>query len=1042
MSTADRAMSVSPETRRQVIRPRPRKPITDVEAAILEARLRREVKGEVRFGDGDRALYATDGSNYRQVPIGVVIPRDAEDVEATVAACRKYGAPILGRGGGTSLTGGCCNVAVVLDMSKYMHKLLELDPGRKIARVQPGLVLDDLRRRAEEHHLTFAPDPSTHNHCCLGGMLGNNSCGVHSMMGGRTVDNVHELEVLTYDSLRMRVGPTDDAEYERIVAAGGRRAEIYQSLRNLRDAYADQIRARFPKIPRRVSGYSLDELLPENGFHVARSLVGSESTCVLFLEATCRLVHSPPMRALLVAGFRDIASAGDHVPQVAEHRPSGLEGIDDRLVEDMKDKALDVNLIDLLPRGGGWLVVEFGGETQDEADGKARKLMDQLKRDGDVVDMKLYTDKKEERLIWELREAGLGATARIPNRPDSWEGWEDAAVPPEKVGAYLRDFRKLLVKYDYACALYGHLGQGCIHTRIDFRLKTAGGVEQMRAFKYEAADLVLGYGGSLSGEHGDGQSRGELLPKMFGPQVYQAMREFKAIWDPGNRMNPGKKIDAMKIGENLRLGPHYRPPQVATHFKFPDDRGSFSYATERCVGVGLCRREEAGTMCPSYMVTREEMHSTRGRAHLLFEMLQQDPMKGLWKAEPVREALDLCLACKGCKGDCPVNVDMATYKAEFLSHYYEGRLRPRHAYAMGWIYWWARLASLAPPVANFFGQTPGISSAFKMLGGISPHRQAPPFANETFKAWFARRGPRVPDGRPVILWPDTFNNHFHPEVAKAAVEVLEHAGCHVIVPGPSLCCGRPLYDYGFLPTARRLLRRVLVTLRNEIQAGVPVVGLEPSCIATFRDELLQMMPMDEDARRLSEQTFTLAEFLEERVEDYRVPPLRRRAIVHGHCHHKAIMKMGAEDAIFKKLGMLYEIPDTGCCGLAGSFGFEASHDAISRRIGEHKLIPKVREASKDTLIVADGFSCKHQIAEMTDRRALHLAQVLQMALHAAPDGPPGGYPEARHPDVRLDGPERARALARSAAVLGVGALLVGGAAYALARGSSRSGGLS
>ena len=399
----------------------------------------------------------------------------------------------------------------------------------------------------------------------------------------------------------------------------------------------------------------------------------------------------------------------------------------------------------------------------------------------------------------------------------------------------------------------------------------------------------------------------------------------------------------------------------------------------------------------------------------------------------MHEALDLCLACKGCKGECPVKVDMATYKAEFLSHYYEGRLRPRHAYAMGWIYWWARLASLAPPLANFFSQTPGVRDVFKWLGGVSTRRQAPPFANETFKEWFFRRGPRNPSGRPVILWPDTFNNHFHPEVAKAAVEVLEHAGCHVIVPRPSLCCGRPLYDYGFLPTAKRLLGQILDTLREEIEQGIPIVGLEPSCVATFRDELTQLFPMDEDAKRLKEQTLTLAEFLGQKVPDVHIPPLRRRAIVHGHCHHKAVMQMGAEDRLFKRLGMLYEMPDTGCCGLAGSFGFESGHDEISRQIGEHKLIPRVREAPKDTLIVADGFSCKHQIQEMTDRRALHLAQVLQMALHAGPGGPAGGYPESRHPDVRRDGPERARALVRTGVVLGVGALLVGGTAYTLKR---------
>jgi FAD/FMN-containing dehydrogenase/Fe-S oxidoreductase len=1026
-------MRVSLVQTREIIHPHRSRPLADVEAHALEARLRTEIRGEVRFDDGSRALYATDGSNYRQVPIGVVIPKDVDDVEATVAACRQFGAPILGRGGGTSLTGSCCNVAVVIDMSKYMNKILEVDPQRKIARVQPGCILDTLRRQAEQHHLTFAPDPSTHSHCCIGGMLGNNSCGIHSMMGGRTVDNIHELEILTYDGLRLRIGPTDDAEYERIVAAGGRRAEIYQGLRELRDRHADGIRARFPKIPRRVSGYSIDELLPENGFHVARSLVGSESTCVLFLEATCRLVHSPPERSLVVLGFHDIATGGDHITEIAGYGPIGLEGIDDRLFEDLKQKGHEhAKLIDLFPPGGGWLLAEFGGETQEEADAAAQRLLDHMKSSSDVTGAKLYTDKKEERLVWELREAGLGATARIPDRPDNWEGWEDAAVPPEKVGQYLRDFRDLLNKYDYQCALYGHLGQGCIHTRINFNLKTAEGVAQMRAFKYEAADLVLRYGGSFSGEHGDGQVRGELLPKMFGPQVYQAMREFKAIWDPGNKMNPGKKIDAYKIGENLRLGPHYHPTQVETHFKYPTDRGSFAYATERCVSVGVCRRDNSGTMCPSYMATKEEMHSTRGRAHLLFEMLQQDPMEGLWKAQPVREALDLCLACKGCKSDCPVNVDMATYKAEFLSHYYEGRLRPRHAYAMGWIYWWARLASLAPPLANFVSQTPGLADAFKALGGISLRRQAPPFANETFKDWFFRRRPRNPDGRPVILWPDTFNNHFHPEVAKAAVEVLEHAGCHVIVPRPSLCCGRPLYDYGFLPTAKRLLRQIMDTLRAEIEQGIPIVGLEPSCVATFRDELVELFPTDEDAKRLRDQTHTLAEFLEKKVKDYDLPPLRRRALVHGHCHHKSIMKMGAEDQLYKKMGLLFEIPDTGCCGLAGSFGFESGHDEISRKIGEQRLIPMVRQAAKDTLIIADGFSCKHQIKEMTDREALHTAQLLQMALHDGPDGPPAGYPEVRYPDLRLE-PGRTRALTRTGSVLGVGALLAGGAAYALAR---------
>ena len=1019
----------------QSVPPHEAKPVENVDAKGLAARLKAELRGESHFDDGYRALYAHDGSNYRQVPIGVVLPKDATDVEATLAACREFGAPVLGRGGGTSLTGGCCNVAVIVDMSKYMNKLIELDPGRRIARVQPGIVLDNLRKEAEKHHLTVAPDPSTHNHCCIGGMLGNNSCGIHSMMGGRMVDNVEDLEILTYDGLRMRVGATSDADYERIVALGGRRAEIFMQLRALRDRYAELIRERYPDIPRRVSGYSLDELLPEHGFHVGRSLVGSESTCAMFLEATVQLVHSPPFRTLLVVGFADIATAGDHVVQmeVAErHGPIGLEGIDDRLVNDMRTKAAHLNLLPLLPKGGGWLLAEFGGASQDEADERANILAREMSASPHVTDMRVYTDKKEERLIWEIREAGLGATARIPHQADNWEGWEDSAVPPKKVGAYLRDLRALLDKFDYQCSLYGHLGQGCIHTRINFHFKSAEGVEKYRRFMYEAADLVLSHGGSLSGEHGDGQSRAELLPKMYGAEIVQAFREFKAIWDPAWMMNPGKKVDAYKMTDNLRLGPKYHPPQVETHFKYPEDHGSFSFATERCVSVGLCRSEQ-GTMCPSYMVTKEEMHSTRGRAHLLFEMMQGNPLKKMWKNETVRESLDLCLACKGCKGECPLKVDMATYKAEFLSHYYKGRLRPPHAYAMGLIYWWSRLAALAPPLANFFSQTPGLNKLVQLIGGISPHRKMPPFANETFKEWFFRRPPRNVGGQRVMLWPDTFNNHFHPEVAKAAVEVLETVGCQVVVPKPSLCCGRPLYDYGMLATAKRMLEQIMNTLREEIQAGTPIVGLEPSCTATFRDELHALFPMNEDAKRLKEQVYTLAEYLQKFAPDHRFPPLRRKAIVHGHCHHKAIMRMGADDHIFKKLGMNFEMPDSGCCGMAGSFGFERAHYDISMKVGMHKLLPAVLEAEKDTLIVADGFSCKHQIMEGSDRRALHLAQVLQMALHESPDGPPAGFPEMRYPDVHQDGPARQKALARTAVVVGVGTAALVGAAYAASK---------
>lgn len=954
-----------------------------IDSPKLERDLRALLRGEVRFDDGSRALYATDGSNYRQVPIGVVLPRDAGDVLETIAACRRHHAPIVSRGGGTSLAGQCCNVAVVMDMSKYMHRILELNLEKQFARVQPGLILDHLKQAAEKHHLTFAPDPSTHDHCTLGGMIGNNSCGVHSVMGGKTVDNVISLDLVLYDGTRMTVGPTSEEEYAKILAEGGRRAEIYRALKTLTNKYAAQIRQRYPDIPRRVSGYNLDDLLPEKGFNLARALVGSEGTCVTVLEAKLRLIPSPPCRSLLVLGYPDVYRAAEHVPEILDKaKPTGLEGLDDNLIADMKKKGLHPHNVELLPEGKGWLLIEFGGESKADADTQAQTLMAQLKRSGRAPSMKLFDDKEQEQQVWKVRESGLGATALVPGEKPTWEGWEDSAVAPENLANYLRDLRELMNKHGYKCSLYGHFGQGCVHTRIDFDLKTENGIKKFRSFIEEATYLVVRHGGSISGEHGDGQSKAEMLPIMFGDELVGAFREFKRIWDPDNRMNPGKVVDPFKIDQNLRLGLNYNPPPLNTHFAFIDDHQSFAEATERCVGVGKCRHTEGGTMCPSFMVTREEMHSTRGRAHLLFEMLQGNPLGGGWRSQAVREALDLCLACKGCKGDCPVNVDMATYKAEFLAHYYAGRLRPLAAYSIGRIYWWARLASKMPRLVNFVTQTRPISTMFKAMGGIALERNVPKFANETFTRWFGRNRPaQAQTDRPsVILWPDTFNNFLLPDSAKAAVEVIEAAGWRVKIPPRPLCCGRPLYDYGELAAAKKLWRQTLDTLRDDIRAGVPVVGLEPSCVAAFRDELPNLFPKEEDARRLCEQTLTLAEFLEQ-VAHYQPPKLERRAIVHGHCHHRAIMGIQADQKMLKKLGLDFKLLDSGCCGMAGSFGFEKEHYDISLKIGERVLLPAVRAASQDTLIIADGFSCREQIAQCTDKDALHLAQVIRMALH-------------------------------------------------------------
>ncbi|HEX3353869.1 MAG TPA: FAD-linked oxidase C-terminal domain-containing protein [Terriglobales bacterium] len=963
-----------------------------VDAAALGEVLRRNLRGEVRFDSASRALYATDGSNYRQVPIGVVLPRDVDDVIATISLAREYGAPILCRGSGTSLAGQCCNVAVVLDFTKFMCHILEIDPARRVARVQPGVVLDNLRNAAEKHHLTFGPDPASHDRCTLGGMIGNNSCGVHSVMAGKTDENIEALDVLTYDGLRLTVGKTSDAELEKIIAEGGRRGEIYAGLKGLRDKYSDLVRQRYPNIPRRVSGYNLNYLLPENGFDVARALVGAEGTCVTVLQATCRLVESPPARVLLLIAYRDIYECADHVPDVLAHKPIGLEGVDDLLVEYTRRRGINSEGLALLPAGGGWLLAEFGADAVAAAEAQARGLMEVLARSPNPPQMRLFTNREQIKRVWEVRESSLGVISYVPGEPLSWEGWEDSAVAPEKLGQYLRELRKLMNSFDYRGTLYGHFGHGCVHTRNNFDLESKAGIAKFRKFMEAAADLVVSYGGSISGEHGDGQARAELLPRMFGPELIQAFCEFKNIWDPAWKMNPGKLIAPYRMDENLRLGAGYKPWQPETHFQFPHDHGSLAHATLRCVGVGKCRRDEGGVMCPSFRVTRDEEHSTRGRAHLLWEMAQGEVIDQGWRDDNVKESLDLCLSCKGCKSDCPVSVDLATYKAEFLSHYHEGRLRPRSHYAFANIDIWARVASKVPGLANLATQLPFLKDIAKLAAGMPQQRSVPAFAPQTFRTWFQARPVQDLQAPPVVLWPDTFNNYFLPETAKAAVEVLEAAGFGVVIPQAVLCCGRPLYDFGMLHRAKRLLLKTLNALAAEIEAEVPIVVLEPSCAAVFRDELINLFPDDERAHKLSRQTFLLSEFLEKKAPHFQLPKLPAKALIHGHCHHKALMKMTDEEAVLRRMGVEWSAPAPGCCGMAGSFGFDDDRYDTSVAIGELELLPAVRRAPAESLIIADGFSCREQIAQCTDRQALHLAEVIAMVLRE-PHASRGGYPE-------------------------------------------------
>jgi FAD/FMN-containing dehydrogenase/Fe-S oxidoreductase len=920
----------------------------------LERALGRDISGEVRFDNGARAAYASDASNYRQVPIGVVLPRTIEDVIASVALCREHGAAIVPRGAGTSMAGQSVNAAVVIDCSKYLDRVLAIDAGSRIAQVEPGAVCDALREAAEAHGLTFAPDPATHTRCTLGGMIGNNSCGPHSVMAGKTVENIARLEVLTYDGTRFWCGPTGEQEFRNIVSSGGRQAEIYSGLKRIAERYGDLIRSRFPKIRRRVSGYNLDELLPENGFNVARALVGSEGTCALTLRAEARLVKSPHHRVLVVRGFPDIFAAGDAVPEILAAGPIACEGLDDAIIGGLRERSLRLDDIALLPPGQGWLMVEFGGDSLEEAVSRARAIPGSL-----VTETQLMTR------LWTLRETAASATALnlAGKQPDPAVGWEDAAVDPMRLGHYLREFRALVARFGYRTSIYGHFGDGCVHARITFELRTPEGIAHWRNFLREAAELVLKYGGSLSGEHGDGHARAEFLPLMFGPQLMQAFREFKALWDPQNRMNPGKIVDPFRVDEHLRLGPQYKPVTLQTKFSFASPVGDgFARAVGHCVGMGKCRASKGGTMCPSYRGTREERYSTRGRARLLDEMLRGELITGGWQSEEVKDALDWCLGCKGCRSDCPTHTDMAAYKAEFMSHYYEQRRRPRQAWSMGRIGEWAPLAARVPGLTNF------VSRFGKGIAGVAKERSLPRFASSTFRSRFRASGA----GDPVVLFDDTFNNHFRPQTALAAQATLEKSGYAVELPRAHVCCGRPYYDFGMLERAKASLQRVLDVLAPQLERGLPIVVLEPGCLSVFRDELHQLFKGDARAARLAQHVTSLSEVLNKRAFKGEI---NRQVLMHGHCHQKALWGTASDIDLLKRCGVDVTAPDTGCCGMAGSFGYRPEFYQTSKRIAGLALLPALAAAPQAT-VLASGFSCREQIEGLAGRPTLHLAELL------------------------------------------------------------------
>jgi FAD/FMN-containing dehydrogenase/Fe-S oxidoreductase len=930
-------------------------------AAELLAELRRAGVAEADGGTLQRALYSSDASLYRVPPVAVAWPRHPDEVAAALDVCARLGVPLTVRGAGTSIAGNAVGPGLVLDLGRHLRRILELDPEARTASVEPGVVHAQLQRAAAGHGLRFGPDPSTHDRCTVGGMIGNNACGSRALAYGRTSDNVVALDVLTGSGERLRLGG----------GTGPGAAPVLDALRQVVHGGLGTIRTELGRFGRQVSGYALEHLAPERGFDVRRALVGSEGTLAVVLGATVRLVVDPPYRVLVVCGYPDMAAAADAAPGLLGHRPTACEGLDGRIVDAVRRRSGPA-AVPPLPSGSGWLFVELAGEEPAEVAALARRVV----ADAGALDAVVVDDPAAAAALWRIRHDGAGLSSRTPQGAPAHAGWEDAAVPPDRLGAYLRDFERLLASYRLTGAPYGHFGDGCLHIRIDFPLEQPGGPAGFRSFLTDAARLVAGYGGSISGEHGDGRARSELLPLIYTPHAVRLFGEVKAVFDPGNVLNPGVLVDPRPVDADLRPAAA-RPLRHTLALAYRDDRGDFSAAVHRCTGVGRCLADTTaagGVMCPSYLATRDERDSTRGRARVLQEMVNGSLVTGGWRAPEVHRALELCLACKACANDCPTGVDMAAYKAEALHQRYRRRARPRSHYTLGWLPRWARLAARAPQLANAVTGTPGLSAAARWVAGVDRRRGLPRFAPTSFRRWFGQRGPGTAAGRPVLLWLDSFTDHFSPQVGIAAVRVLEHAGYRVGIPERPLCCGLTWLSTGQLDTARRRLERTVAALLPAVRAGVPVVGLEPSCTAVLRGDLVELVGGGE-AEAVAAATRTLAELLAA-TPGWTPPSLAGvEAVAQPHCHQHAVMGWAADAELLASCGATVSRLG-GCCGLAGNFGMERGHYEVSVAVAEHTLLPAVRAATPDTVVLADGFSCRMQLDDLAGRPARHLAQLL------------------------------------------------------------------
>lgn len=950
----------------------------------IVADLRAAIDGNVDVTRRRRAEYSSDASNYRVVPQVVTFPRTVDEVLAIAEYSRSTSIPLTSRGAGTSVAGNAIGPGIVMDLSRHVNRIHDVDADARTASVEPGVIMGSLQKAAAPHGLRFGPDPSTWARCTVGGMIGNNACGAHSLSFGRTVDNVIDLDVV-------------DGTGRRYLTSAGENA--VPGLSELTSANLSLLRTEFGRFDRQVSGYSLEHLLPENGRSLTRALVGSEGTCVVVLGATVRLVEQPHDPVLVVLGYPTMIHAADAVPALLAHRPGSIEGLDARLVDAVRELRGDASVSDL-PDGGGWLLVEVSGESLADSLDRARAVM----RDSGAIGSRIFADATTARPIWRIREDGVGLAGRTRKGTQAWPGFEDAAVPPERLGTYLRELDDLLSEHGVEGIPYGHFGDGCIHLRLDFPLDHDG--DALRSFMEDATRLVAAHGGSISGEHGDGRARSELLPLMYSREAVTAFSAFKNLFDPDGLLNPGVLVDPAPMDADLRR-PHSLPLVRRTGFAFAHDDGDMSKAVHRCVGVGKCRVDNSasgGFMCPSYIATADEKDSTRGRARVLQEMANGTLVTDGWRSPEVHESLDLCLSCKACSSDCPAGVDMAAYKAEVLHRTYEGRLRPINHYVLGWLPRWARLAAPLSRLINPVLQLRAVQKIALRMGGMDPRRRIPRFASTSFSR-SRRRSPGASSspsgaavaaqragGRPrVLVWVDSFSDNFSPSIAHSAIEVLEAAGYEVLTPERSVCCGLTWISTGQLNGARAMLTRLVAELRPYADAGIPIVGVEPSCTAVLRSDLPELLPDDPGAMAVSADTYTLAELLAAPDpigpgDRWQPPRLEgQRIIVQPHCHHHAVMGFDADKRLL--LGMGADLVTLGgCCGLAGNFGMEKGHYDVSVAVAENALLPALRDRREDDIFLADGFSCRTQAEQLGDARGVHLAELLTYGRNTAGQG--------------------------------------------------------